>query len=38
MSALPTVDQLRPKGGQVIVNPTLAQRRETGPFVVVEYM
>lgn len=37
-SALPTVDQLRPKGGQVITNPTLAQRRETGPLVVVEYM
>ena len=38
MSALPTVDQLRPKGGQVITNPTLTQRRETGPVVVVEYM
>lgn len=35
-AALPTVDQLRPKGGQVITNPTLAQRRETGPVVVVE--
>lgn len=34
--ALPTVDQLRPKGGQVITNPTLAQRRETGPVVVME--
>lgn len=36
MSALPTLDQLRPKGGQVIVNATLTQRRETGPVVVVE--
>ena len=28
--ALPTVDQLRPTGGQVFINPTLTQRRETG--------
>ena len=30
VSALPTPAQVRPPGGQVILNPTLAQRRETG--------
>lgn len=36
VSALPTLDQARPPGGQIIPHPTLAQRRETGPVVLVE--